>query len=156
ELTELWSSPCMRVRSVFLNCGRTFMLRTTKITRTLCLIAFAGVLTITDAVAQDTSPAVRLITLDDAQAQAAAATVKNLGRLGIDAAKYHRQAARADYFPKVDASFVNLHYNKFMGQKLQLFRRDASLPLFGKDETAVLFTVIQPVTQLLQVRQAVN
>ena len=132
------------------------MFRKTKITRTLCLIAFAGVLPITAAVAQDTSPAVRLITLDDAQAQAAAATMKNLGRLGIDAAKYHRQAVRADYFPKVDASFLNLHYNKFMGQTLQLFRRDASLPLFGKDETAVAFTVIQPVTQLLQVRQAVN
>jgi len=132
------------------------MLRNTKIIRTLCLIAFAGVLPITEAVAQDTSPGVRLITLDDAQGQAAVATMKSLGRLGIDAAKYHRQAVRADYFPKVDASFLNLHYNKFMGARLQLFRRDASLPLFGKDETAVVFTVIQPVTPLLQVRQAVN
>jgi outer membrane protein TolC len=132
------------------------MLRNTKILRTVCCIAFAGVLPITEAVAHDTSPGVRLITLDDAQAQAAAATMKNLGRLGIDAAKYHRQAAQADYFPKIDASFLNLHYNKFMGQRLQLFRRDASLPLFGKDETAVVFTVIQPVTPLLQVHQAVN
>jgi outer membrane protein TolC len=132
------------------------MLRNTKILRTVCFIAFAGVLPITEAVAQDTSPGVRLITLDDAQAQAAAATMKNLGRLGIDAAKYHRQAAQADYFPKIDASFLNLHYNKFMGQRLQLFRRDASLPLLEKDETAVVFTVIQPVTPLLQVHQAVN
>src|SRR5262245_3657044 len=132
------------------------MLRSTKITGTFCLIAFAVVLQITEAAAQDRSPAVRLITLDDAQAQAAAATMKSLGRLGIDAAKYHRQAVRADYFPKIDASFLNLHYNKLMGKPLQLFGRDASLPLFGKDETAVAFTVFQPVTQLLQVHQAVN
>jgi outer membrane protein TolC len=131
------------------------MLRNTIIIRTVCLIAFVGVLPITEAVAQDTSPGVRLITLDDAQAQAAA-TMMTLGRLGIDAAKYHRQAVRADYFPKLDASFVNLHYNKFLGQTFQLFRRDASIPLFGKDETAVVLTVIQPVTPLLQVRQAVN
>src|SRR5215813_11429483 len=124
------------------------MLRNTTVIRTLCLIAFAGVLPITGAMSQDSSPGVRLITLDDAQAQAAEATMQRLGRLGIDAAKYHRQAVRADYFPKLDASFLNLHYNKLMGKPLQLFGRDASLPLFGKDETAVAFTVFQPVTQL--------
>ncbi|HKE55976.1 MAG TPA: TolC family protein [Pyrinomonadaceae bacterium] len=132
------------------------MLKNTMIVRMLCFIAFAGLLLVTEARAQDTAPGVRLITLDDAQAQAAASAMKNLARLTIDAAKYHRQAVQADYFPKVDASFLNLHYNKFLGQQIQLFRRDAELPLFGKDETAVLLTVIQPVTQLLQVRQAVN
>ena len=132
------------------------MLGNTTIVRTLCFIAFAGLLLITEAGAQDASSGVQLITLDDAQAQAAAAAVKNLAQLGIDAAKYHRQAVQADYFPKLDASFLNLHFNKFMGQQIQLFRRDAALPLFGKNETAVALTVIQPVTQLLQVRQAVN
>src|SRR5215472_15418136 len=132
------------------------MLKKTVIFRTLCFIAFAGLLLIAEAPAQVTSPDVRLITLDDAQAQAAAATMKNLGRLGIDAAKYHRQAVRADYFPKLDASFLNLHYNKFLGQTIQVFRRDRSLPLFGKDETAIALTAIQPVTPLLQVRQVVN
>ena len=132
------------------------MLKNTMIVRMLCFIAFAGLLLITQARAQDTAPGVRLITLDDAQAQAAASAMKNLARLTIDAAKYHRQAVQADYFPKVDASFLNFHYNKFLGQQIQLFRRDAELPLFGKDETAVLLTVIQPVTQLLQVRQAVK
>jgi outer membrane protein TolC len=132
------------------------MLKSTIIVRTLCFIAFAGLLLITEAPAQVTSPGVRRITLDDAQAQAAASTMKNLARLGIDAAKYHRQAVQADYFPKLDASFLNLHYNKFLGQTIQLFRRDAELPLFGKNETALALTVIQPVTQLLQVHQAVN
>ena len=132
------------------------MFKNTIIVRTLCFIAFAGLLLITEAPAQVTSPGVRRITLDDAQAQAAASTMKNLARLGIDAAKYHRQAVQADYFPKLDASFLNLHFNKFLGQQIQVFRRDKEVPLFGKDETAIVFTVIQPVTQLLQVHQAVN
>src|SRR5262245_59560672 len=132
------------------------MLKNTLIVRLLCFIAFAGLLLITEARAQDTAPGVRLITLDDAQAQAAASAMKNLARLTIDAAKYHRQAVQADYFPKLEAAFLNLHFNKLMGQQIQLFRRDAELPLFGKDETAVALTVVQPVTQLLQVRQAVN
>jgi outer membrane protein TolC len=132
------------------------MLKNTTIVRMLCFIAFAGLLFITEARAQDTAPGIRLITLDDAQAQAAASAMKNLARLGIDAAKYHRQAVQADYFPKLEASFLNLHFNKLMGQQIQLFRRDAEVTLFGKDETAVALTVIQPVTQLLQIRQAVN
>src|SRR4030095_4391495 len=132
------------------------MFKNTIIFRPLCFIAFAGLLLITEAPAQVTSPGVRRITLDDAQAQAAASTMKNLARRGIDAAKYHRQAVQADYFPKLDASFLNQHYNKFMGQQIQLFRRDAEIPLFGKNWTAVSLTVIQPVTQLLQVHQAVN
>jgi outer membrane protein TolC len=113
---------------------------------------------------QDRSPDVRSVTLDEAKAKAAGgAAVNNVALLGIDAAKYHRQAAQADYFPKLSADFVNLHYNKFMGQTIQLvdrrtgqpiFGRD--VPLFGKDWTAVSLTVIQPVTQLLQVHQAVN
>jgi hypothetical protein len=51
---------------------------------------------------------------------------------------------------------LNLHFNKFMGDTVRLFRRDAEIPLFGKNWTAVSLTVIQPVTQLLQVHQAVN
>src|SRR5215470_8710009 len=43
-----------------------------------------------------------------------------------------------------------------MGDTIQLVSRDAAVPLFGKNETAVALTVTQPVTQLLQVRQAVN
>lgn len=105
---------------------------------------------------QDRSPDVRFITLDEVKGRAAGAAASNVAQLGIDAAKYHRQAAQADYFPKLNADFLNLHYNKFMGQTIQLFRRQAALPLFGKDETIVALTVTQPVTQLLQIRQAVN
>jgi outer membrane protein TolC len=114
--------------------------------------------------AQDRSSDVRSITLEEAKAKATGGSaISNVALLGIDAAKYHRQAAQADYFPKLSADFLNLHYNKFMGETVQVIERHTrqpifgfGIPLFGKDETAVALTVIQPVTQLLQVHQAVN
>ena len=126
--------------------------------RTLCYVTFVTLLLTIGATAQDRTPEVRFITLDDARrnANTAGAATSNLAQLAVDAAKYHRQAAQADYFPKLDAGFLNLHYNKFMGQTIQLFHREAAVPLFGKNETAFAFTVTQPVTQLLQVHQAVK
>src|SRR5215831_16292467 len=98
----------------------------------------------------------RRISLDEAQAQAALATEAHLAQLGVDAAKYHRQAAEADYLPKIDATMFNVHYNKFMGQSFQLFNRSGAVPILGKNETLTAFTVTQPVTPLLKVRQAVK
>jgi hypothetical protein len=109
-----------------------------------------------EAQAQNKVSEVRRITLDEAKAKAAEAAVAKIGQLSIDAARYHRRAAQADYFPKLNAEFLNLHYNKFMGQTIQLFRREAAVPLLGKDETTVALTFVQPVTQLLQIHQAVN
>src|SRR5262249_20367018 len=100
--------------------------------------------------------AVRRITLDEAQAEAAAASAANLAQLGVDAARYHREAARADYFPKIDSTFANLHFNKFMGARLELALRTANLPLVAKDQTIVSFAVTQPITPLLKVRHAVE
>jgi len=112
--------------------------------------------------AQAPSSEVRHITLTEAKSKAAGAATSNVGRLAMDAAKYHRRAAQADFFPKLGADFVNLHYNKFMGETVELVSRRTGqtlvgkdVPLFGKDWTAVALTAIQPVTQLLQVRQAV-
>jgi outer membrane protein TolC len=124
------------------------------------LVTCALLLLSTEGAAQNRPPEIRAITLEEAKTKAAAATggaaISNVALLGIDAAKYHRQATQADYFPKLSADFLNLHYNKFMGDTFQLAHRDAAVPLFGKDWTAVALTVVQPVTQLLQVRQAVN
>src|SRR5215831_18126442 len=108
------------------------------------------------ATAQDKTPEVQHISLEEVKSKAAGAAVNKVGQLEINAAKYHRQAAQADYFPKLNADFLNLHYNKFLGQTIQLFHREAAVPLFGKDWTAVALTFTQPVTQLLQVRQAVT
>ena len=130
--------------------------------RSLGLVCIAVLLT-PRAMAQDPSREVRHITLTEAKSKAAGAATSNVGRLAMDAAKYHRRAAQADYFPKLSADFINLHYNKFMGQTIELVDRRTgqtlfgrNVPLFGKDWTAVSLTAIQPVTQLLQVRQAVT
>src|SRR5499433_3050837 len=132
------------------------MFRTASAIRTFRNLTCGALLITTQGMGQDRSPDVRFITLDDAKGRAAGAATSNVAQLGINAAKYHRQAAQADYFPKLNADFLNLHFNKFLGQTIQLFHRDVAVPLFGKDWTVVALTFTQPVTQLLQVRQAVT
>jgi outer membrane protein TolC len=131
------------------------MSKSTTTVRILCSVICFAVFLTTQVFGQ-ASPEVRSITLEEAKAKAAGgAAINSVALLGVDAARYHRQAAQADYFPKLGADFVNQHFNKFMGETIQLAHRDASVPLFGKDWTAVALTVVQPVTQLLQVRQVV-
>ena len=97
------------------------------------------------------------ITLTEAQAQAqAVGKAGSLAQLGIDAARFHRKAAQADYFPHVGSTFANLHFNKFMGQRIETATRTAELPLADKDQTIVAVTVTQPVTPLFKVHQAVK
>jgi outer membrane protein len=125
--------------------------------RTFCYATCVVLLLASAATAQNGFPQIRRITLEEAKAAAAgSAAARNVAQLEIDAARYHRQAAQADYFPKLGADFLNLHYNKFMGQTIEVLNRNIGVPLFGKDWTAVALTAVQPVTQLLQVRQAVT
>lgn len=100
--------------------------------------------------------AVTRITLAEAQSRAAAGPMARVAQLTTDAAKYHRQAAEADYYPKIGSTFANLHFNKFMGETIQLARRTAAVPLMNKDQTIVAFTVTQPLTPLFKVKQAVQ
>jgi len=91
------------------------MFRNVSAIRTLCNLTCGALLLTTQGMGQDRSPDVRSITLEEAKTKAAGkAAISNVALLGIDAAKYHRQATQADYFPKLSADFVNLHYNKFM------------------------------------------
>src|SRR5262245_60301735 len=96
------------------------------------------------------------ITLTEAQARAAETPQARAARLSVDAAKYHRQAVAADYFPKIDSTFANVHFNKFMGEIIQVARRELAVPLLNKDQTIVAFTATQPITPLFKVKQAVN
>jgi outer membrane protein TolC len=101
----------------------------------------------------------RLITLEEAKERAintAGGQGANLAQLSVDAARQHRLAAQADYFPKIGATFVNLHFNKFMGDQIQLVRRNIAVPLLNKDQTLVAVTVTQPVTPLFKVHHAVK
>jgi outer membrane protein TolC len=106
----------------------------------------------------------RLITLAEAQQQAAGAEnpLARLGALQVEAAKQNRLAFHAQYFPNISATFANLHFNKFMGEQIQLRRPilgttiPVALPLTGKDQTLAAFNLIQPLTPLLKVQQAVK
>jgi outer membrane protein TolC len=106
----------------------------------------------------------RRITLEEAQQIAGQATniAARLGQLGVDAAREHRLAAAADYFPKTGLTFSNLHFNKFMGEQITIVRpllgvtNVVGVPLVGQDQTLLAVNVIQPVTPLLKVRQAVK
>ena len=83
--------------------------------RIVCLIT-SGIFLSSMGLAQQ-QPHVRRITLDEVKSKAggSAAKATDLARLSVDAARYHREAAQADYFPKVDSTFWNFHFNKFMG-----------------------------------------
>src|SRR5262249_43372383 len=118
--------------------------------RSFCYAICILILLATATMAQTGSPGIRRITLEEAKAAAAGtAAARSVAQLEVDAARYHRQAAQADYFPKLGADFLNAHYNKFMGQTVQVLNRSVGVPLFGKDWTAVALTAVQPVTQLL-------
>src|SRR5262245_2946453 len=60
----------------------------------------------------------RRITLEQVKQQAASASnpLARLGQLSVEKAKQHRLGVQADYFPKLSAGFINLHYSDFLGQ----------------------------------------
>jgi outer membrane protein TolC len=103
------------------------------------------------------------ITLEEALARAVASHAVVLTAAGVSAAHFHHKVLQSDYFPKVGAYLVNIHYNKFMGDTIQLFRRgiifptvSRAVPLFDKDQTFVGPTVTQPLTPLFKVHEAVR
>jgi outer membrane protein TolC len=102
----------------------------------------------------------RKLTLKDAQ-QAAASNnpMARLEQLGLEASHQHTLGAEADYFPKINVTAANFHFNKFMGQEI-VFQRPVDsgtvttgLPLLGKDQTLVSLTAAQPITPILKVQQ---
>jgi outer membrane protein TolC len=109
-------------------------------------------------IAVEPSPAngVVRITLPEAQSRARETPAVRAANLIADAAKYRRQAAAADYFPKVGATFANLHFNKLMGDTIPVANRSIEVPLLNKDQSILAFTVTQPVTPLLKVREEVR
>ena len=64
-----------------------------------------------------------------------------LDQLQVEAAKQHRLGTQSDYFPKLSSTFTNFHFNKFMGEAIEVQRPIAggtttiALPLAGKDQT---------------------
>lgn len=106
----------------------------------------------------------RRITLEQAQAQAQTvdSPMARLAKLQVEAARQTRLAAQSEYFPKVTSTFLNLHFNKFLGDEFTVQRpllgisRTLSLPLFGKNWTFVGVNAAQPITPLLKIHEFVN
>jgi outer membrane protein TolC len=103
------------------------------------------------------------VTLEEALARAVATNALVAASAGVDAAHYHHKALQSDYFPKVGAFLVNVHFNKFMGGTFQLFPRGIiiptqarSLPIIDKDQTFVGSTLTQPLTPLFKVHEAIR
>jgi len=114
--------------------------------------------------AGDRAPAgVRRITLQQAQELAAAANpLVRLGQLQVEAAEQHRLGVKAQYFPSISGQFENLHLSEQPGQLLTVPRPFVGTTLgvpvsvIAQDQSAVNFTVVQPITPLFQVRQLVK
>jgi outer membrane protein len=111
----------------------------------------------------------RRITLEQVKQQSAnrvASTAAYMSHLSVEAAKQHRLAVRADYFPKFGATFENLHATDFLGQILRVQLRRPLMGIVTQTQTPVQFvnqnqtiaalSFVQPITPLLQVRQAVR
>src|SRR4029453_14494055 len=103
------------------------------------------------------------ITLEEALARAVACHAVVLTAAGVSGAPWRHKAFQSDYFPRVGAYLVNIHFNKFMGDTFQLFRRgiifptvSRAVPLFDKDQTYVGPTVTQPLTPLFKVHEAIR
>src|SRR6185369_13317162 len=90
---------------------------------------------------------VRRLTLNEAKMRAFSSNGISISQLAVEAAKQHRLGVQADYFPKLTSAFANLHFNKFMGDQIRLFRRGSgvAVPLLDKDTTLVTVTAVQPI-----------
>src|SRR5215475_9686621 len=103
------------------------------------------------------------LTLEEALARAVSTNALIAAAAGADETHWRHKALQSDYFPRVGAYLVNIHYNKFMGDTIQLFRRgiifptvSRAVPLFDKDQTFVGPTVTQPLTPLFKVHEAIR
>jgi hypothetical protein len=108
-----------------------------------------------------TPGAARRITLEEAQMKAAtpANPLVRLGQLQVEVARQNRLGVISTFFPQIGSTFENMHFNKFLGQEIEVNRplmgtmSTFGVPLFGKDQTFVGVTATQPITPLFQLRQ---
>jgi Outer membrane efflux protein len=110
----------------------------------------------------------RRITLEQVKQQQVADTAASnplvrLGQLSIEAAKQHRLGVQADYYPKISATVMNLHFSEFMGEfptiPHPIVGSGAAIvpiPLVAKDQTlvALTFTPLFQVAQLVKIARA--
>ena len=118
-------------------------------------------------------PAVVHITLDEAKQRALGNNkLLNLAALNAQSKAFAVKAAQADYFPKVVGTEVYLHFNDDLGTVLSTQGRTVSgprgrslatfpatsvdLPVLNQDTSVANIGMVQPLTDLLKVRQGVK
>ena len=98
----------------------------------------------------------RRITLEEAQLRASSASnnpLVRLGQLQVEVARQNRLGTLSTFFPQIGSSLENMHFNKFMGQELQVADRTLGLPLAGQNQTLLAVTATQPITPLFQIHE---
>ena len=111
---------------------------------------------VTSGVAPGTaSGTARRITLEEAQQQAGSASnpLVRLGQLQVEVARQNRLGTFAQYFPAIGSTFENMHFNKFMGQQIEIANATVGLPLAGQNQTFLAVTATQPITPLFQIHE---
>ena len=104
------------------------------------------------------------ITLEQVKQSAnrAASPLQQLSALSVEAARQHRLGVQADYFPKFTATAWNVHFTDFLGQILAVRRpflgitQEVPIQIVNQNQTVAFLTFVQPITPILQVRQAVK
>ena len=119
------------------------------------------------------APSTVRITLEEAKQKALANNkLLNLASLNAEAKAFAIKAARADYFPKISATSMYLHFNDELGTVLTTPGRSVSGPLgrtllsfpsstldaavVNQDSRITNVGTVQPITDLLKVRQGVK
>src|SRR5262249_46002105 len=121
----------------------------------------------------DSPPSACRLTLEEAKQRALANNkLLNLASLNAESKAFAVKAARADYFPKVAASAFSLHFNDTLGTVWTAGGRTVVGPrgralftfpvtsvsesVLNQDSSYVIVTAVQPLTDLLKVRQGVK
>jgi outer membrane protein TolC len=125
------------------------------------------------AAPQHAPPAVMRLTLEEAK-QRAVSNSKLLGAAAhnVDSKGYAVRAMRADYFPKVIGTELYMHFNDDLGSVLTVGRKTTRGPLgvrtftvpgrvlsfavVNQDTSVASVNAVQPLTDLLKVRQGVK
>lgn len=118
-------------------------------------------------------PAHMTLTLEEAKQRALdASKLLHLASLNAQSKAFAVRAVRADYFPKVSGTALYLHFNNDLGKVLTTQGRSLSGPrgtplltfpattiqaaVFNQDSSVATIGAVQPITDLLKVRQGVN
>jgi outer membrane protein len=114
------------------------------------------------------APKVFRLTLPEAKERALSANkLLNLASMNAQAKAYAIKVARSDYFPKVIGGVLYLHFNDDLGKVLTTQGRalgplltfpptSIQAAVFQQNSTFTTVNVLQPITDLLKVRQGVK